>query len=108
MNRKQILEAAAECVDGSREKDYGNPENCFMLIASLWTEYICAKAEIYSEIKVEPRDVADMMILLKIARNIADGGKTDNYVDMAGYAACAGEIIGEEEEEEAYVRTKDV
>jgi hypothetical protein len=98
MNRKQILEAAAECVDGSREEDYGNPENCFMLIADLWTEYICMKAEIYSEIKVEPRDVADMMMLLKIARNVV-GGKTDNYVDIAGYAACAGEIISEEEEE---------
>lgn len=32
-----------------------------------------------------------MMLLLKLAR--ADAvGSTDTYVDMAGYAACAGEI----------------
>ena len=39
-------------------------------------------------------DVALMMILLKISRN-NQGRKInmDNFVDMAGYAAIAGEII---------------
>ena len=32
-----------------------------------------------------------MMALLKVARAAA-GIKADNYVDLAGYAACAGEI----------------
>lgn len=33
-----------------------------------------------------------MMALLKIARVKADPKKTDSYIDLAGYAACAGEI----------------
>jgi hypothetical protein len=32
-----------------------------------------------------------MMILLKVAREKA-GHKTDNFVDIAGYAACAEEV----------------
>ena len=37
------------------------------------------------------KDVATMMGLLKVAR-IATGNKADSFVDLAGYAACAGEI----------------
>lgn len=36
--------------------------------------------------------IALMMILFKVARNIANFRKTDNWVDIAGYAACGGEI----------------
>lgn len=35
MNRKEILEAAAKCVCGDREQDYGSPENNFQTIAKL-------------------------------------------------------------------------
>lgn len=35
-----------------------------------------------------------MMALLKVAR-IATGSSTDSFVDLAGYAACAGEIATE-------------
>ena len=37
MNRKEILEAAAKCVCGDREQDYGSPENNFAIIARLWS-----------------------------------------------------------------------
>lgn len=30
--------------------------------------------------------------LIKVARNTANFRKTDNWVDIAGYAACGGEI----------------
>jgi hypothetical protein len=33
-----------------------------------------------------------MMALLKIARIASGQTKEDNYVDLCGYAACAGEI----------------
>ena len=42
---------------------------------------------------MEPLDAANMMILLKVAR-AAGRYKCDNYVDIAGYAACAAEIGG--------------
>jgi hypothetical protein len=33
-----------------------------------------------------------MMALLKIGRIASGQAKADNYIDLAGYAACAGEI----------------
>lgn len=83
MNRLDTLKAAAECVCGSREEDYGSPEDNFAVIAALWTAY--------TGTDVAPKDVAMMMALLKIARAKA-GSKPDTYVDLAGYAACGAEI----------------
>lgn len=91
MTRKEILETAAACVCGQREEDYGSPEDNFKTIASLWDIYLQA-AHTGSYIPIlSPKDVAIIMALLKIAR-IASGKSTDSFVDLAGYAACAGEI----------------
>jgi hypothetical protein len=87
MNRLDTLKAAAECVCGSREEDYGSPEDNFGVIAALWTAY--------TGTDVTPKDVAMMMALLKIARAKA-GSKPDTYVDLAGYAACGAEISARE------------
>lgn len=90
MNRAEILEAARVCVCGEREQDYGTPEDSFAVIASLWTVYL--------NTPITPKDVAMMMALLKVAR-IKRGDKADSFVDLAGYAACAGEIAGKENHE---------
>lgn len=87
MNRLDTLKAAADCVCGSREEDYGSPEDNFAVIAALWTAY--------TGTDVTPKDVAMMMALLKIARAKA-GSKPDTYVDLAGYAACGAEISARE------------
>ena len=87
MTRLETLKAAAECVCGRREEDYGSPEDNFAVIAGLWTAY--------TGTDVTPKDVAMMMALLKIARAKA-GSKPDTYVDLAGYAACGAEISGRE------------
>ena len=87
MNRLETLKAAAECVCGSREEDYGSPEDNFAVIAGLWTAY--------TGTDVTPKDVAMMMALLKIARAKA-GSMPDTYVDLAGYAACGAEISARE------------
>lgn len=34
-----------------------------------------------------------MMALLKVARIYTGTGTEDSFVDLAGYAACAGEIV---------------
>ncbi len=83
MKRAEILEAARVCVCGEREQDYGSPENNFEMIAQLWT--------VYTGHTFTQKDVAMMMALLKAAR-IKSGEKADSFVDLAGYAACAGEI----------------
>ena len=84
MVREEILEKAKKCVCGKREQDYGSPESNFGLISRMWTAY-CGY-------EFSPQDVAMMMALLKIARIKNGGGTGDSFVDLAGYAACGGEI----------------
>lgn len=84
MTREDILDKAKECVCGQREQDYGTPESNFGLIADLWSAYM--------NIDISPTDVAMMMVLMKAARIKNGGGTGDSFVDIAGYAACGGEI----------------
>ena len=84
MKRPEILEAAQRCVCGDREQDYGSPENNFKRIANLWSAYL--------QHHITPKDVAVMLALLKIARIASGHAKEDNWIDLAGYAACGGEI----------------
>lgn len=90
MNREEILNGAKDCVCVDRENTYGEPEDNFATIANFWSEYLFAKGVL--EKLIDSDDVAMMMALLKIARIATGNPKADNYVDLAGYAACAGEI----------------
>ena len=89
VTRGDILCRAFNCVCGDREQDYGRPENNFRTIANLWIDYLSAKDD---PLEIEPKDVAAMLALLKIARIASGHAKADNWVDLAGYAACGGEI----------------
>ena len=84
MKRAEILEAAKTCVCGNREQDYGSPEKNFERIAYFWSAYL--------GYGLGAKDVAAMLALLKIARIASGHAKDDNWVDLAGYAACGGEI----------------
>ena len=89
MNRKDILVNADKMVNGDRQDDYGSPENNFERIANLWCAYHAGKLKC----SVTPYDVAAILALLKIARIASGGhGKADNWIDLAGYAACGGEL----------------
>lgn len=81
--REKLLLDAANVVCGERQEQYGDIEDCFEIIADLWTGYL--------DTGVTKRDVANMMILLKVARN-KNCSHRDNWVDIAGYAACGAEI----------------
>ena len=89
MKRAEILETAKTCVVGDREQDYGSPESNFERIAEFWSTY--------SGYPFDAKDVAAMLALLKIARISSGHAKADNWVDLAGYAACGGEIETEVE-----------
>lgn len=91
MTRAEILDAAKKCVCGDREQDYGSPENNFQTIAELWKAYLHNKI-CDNEIFISPSDVAAMMALFKVARIVTGNGKDDNWIDLAGYAACGGEL----------------
>lgn len=84
VTRKSILDAAEKCVCTDRETQYGAPEDNFKVIADLWRDY--------KGVGFNAHDVGIMLALLKIARIASGQTKEDNYIDLAGYAACAGEI----------------
>ena len=97
MTRPEILDTAKKCVCGDREQDYGTPESNFKAIASMWNSYLYANGLIVNKDPnvwkgITPVDVAAMLALLKIARIASGHGKADNWIDLAGYAACGGEI----------------
>lgn len=92
--RESILHSAKDCVCGARNEDYGTPEDNFSRIADLWRIYIigrCVAQNVHVELNAE--DVAAMMCLLKIGRIAGGSESIDNWVDIAGYAACGGEIM---------------
>lgn len=86
--RVEVLFEAAELIDGDRNLSYGTPTQNFQNIAELWTTRFRHLLRDGQEFKAS--DVADAMILLKVARNIAQK-KRDNWVDLAGYAGCGWE-----------------
>jgi hypothetical protein len=88
MTRESILNRAIECVCGEREQDYGSPEDNFNRIATYWSAHL--------GMEITAEDVAVMMALLKIARIGTGTATDDSWVDLAGYAACGGEIAAKE------------
>ncbi len=94
MNRSELLEQAEKIVNGHREDEYGSPERNFQTIAQLWGAYInaaCINGTDFDFCLTE-EDVAALMILMKVARISSDRQHLDSWVDIAGYAACGGEI----------------
>ena len=90
MNREDILKGAHTCVCTDRNRQYGEPEDSFKAIADMWTGYLRAKGY---DIAITSTDAALMLIEFKIARSLtAKVQKPDTFVDIAGYAACAGEL----------------
>lgn len=99
VTRETVLDAAKRCVCGDREQDYGSPENNFRTIASMWNSYLYGAGLMENHDPtvwkgIKPKDVAAMLALLKIARIASGHAKADNWIDLAGYAACGGEIEG--------------
>ena len=84
MNRADILATASDYVTRDRDATHGGPEDSFRIIGNLWSDYL--------GVEVSAVDVALMMALLKIARARGNPGHADNWIDLAGYAACGGEI----------------
>lgn len=91
--RREILQAAERCVCGDRDQDYGAPEDSFALIAELWEPIIKARCVGPGvDVDLDAVTVALCMAELKIARAATNETHMDSWVDLAGYAACGGEI----------------
>ena len=86
-----VLLEAEGIVNGERQGQYGAAEDSFSRIAELWSAYLRAAGVIRADQQLEPQTVADMMITLKLAREL-HSHKRDNYVDIAGYAELGNRI----------------
>jgi len=84
MNRGEILDEAKRLTHTDRQKNYGSPYVNHKRIADLWSVYL--------ETKITPSQVALCLCLVKIARLIETPDHEDSFVDLAAYAAIAGEI----------------
>jgi hypothetical protein len=92
--RGEILDQAKVCVCTDRKEQYGDAEQSFRCIADLWNAYL---KPVYPDICITPAQASMMMVLFKAARDaVANVHKIDTYVDMCGYAACAGGLIEDE------------
>ena len=84
MNRSEILDTAKQAVTVDRAATHGDAERNFGLIAAYWSAHL--------DVPVSALDVAVMMALLKMARIKSSPEHSDHWTDVAGYAACGGEI----------------
>ena len=84
MTRSEILAAAAHAVTQDRNATHGEPEDSFGLIAAYWSAHL--------DRPISSSDVAVMMNLLKLARIKTSPHHADHWIDIAGYAACGGEV----------------
>jgi len=88
MNRQEILKAAEDCVCRDRQATHGAPENSFGKLAAVWSARL--------GVTLQGHQVAIMLMDLKTARAWDNELNKDNWVDMAGYAACGGEVAAKE------------
>ena len=75
-----------------REGQHGKPAETFKAIAAAWSVYLTAVVGV--PVMLREEDVAMMMVELKVQRFA--GGQSahmDTLLDIAGYAACAGELV---------------
>lgn len=82
--RTAILNKAIEMI-GNRGIDHGEAFLNMQHTAKIWSAYL--------GVEIGPMDVALMLALVKVSRaKMGNNLHGDHYVDMAGYAAIAGEV----------------
>ncbi len=84
MKARDIALRVADLVGGERALQHGDALEAHTNIAALWSAYL--------GMPVTARDVALLMVLLKVARTKTGTANPDDFIDAAGYAAIAGEI----------------
>jgi hypothetical protein len=82
--RTWVLERAEHLVNNERNTQYDEPSADFYRTAGMWSAYL--------GVPIEMHDVAAMVALLKIARIRFAPQHLDNWVDLAGYAACGADV----------------
>jgi Domain of unknown function (DUF6378) len=81
-----VCRRATELVGGDRARQHGDMLATHTNIAALWSAFL--------GVPVTARDVALLLVLLKVARTKTGAFNPDDYVDAAGYAGIAAEVAG--------------
>lgn len=96
MNRSDILNTAREHVTKDRAARHGDNEKSFATVAEYWNTHLRSIGVINEGRLINPEDVALMLGLLKVARIGNNPQHEDNWIDLAGYSACGGELATED------------
>lgn len=86
-----VLQESQRIVSGARQKDYGSPAVNLGRTASLWNGWLGAKGVPFT---MAAEDVADFMVLLKLARLMQTNDHRDSHVDGAGWFAVRARVCG--------------
>jgi hypothetical protein len=86
---EKLFKDASNTINGERQTMYGEPEDSFFVIGSLWGEYLRTRYDV--ELQIKPDDVAFMMVQYKMAREM-NQHKRDNLVDIVGYAGILDDM----------------
>ena len=90
MTKSEFLDEVKRIV-AEREGQHGKPAETFKAIAAAWSVYLTAIVGV--PVMLREEDVAMMMVELKVQRFAGGQSKhMDTLLDIAGYAACAGEL----------------
>lgn len=90
--RAQFLDEVKKLVCSDRNLTHGDAEDNFRVIADLWNVYL-RNPNANDLDDLNNKDVAIMMCLFKIGRLMSNVDNIDNWLDLAGYAACGGGIV---------------
>ena len=86
MRAEQLLQHAAAVV-GSRRGIYGQPIDLLEQVAARWSLTVGTE--------ISPEKVVLCLIDLELARLSHDPRHLDSIVDVAGYAGCLAEVLGD-------------
>ena len=86
MNAERLLEHATDVV-ARRRGTYGQPIELFEHVAKRWSLVL--------GVKITPAQAMLCLIDLKVARLTHDPRHLDSITDIAGYAGCLAEVLGD-------------
>jgi hypothetical protein len=93
----EIATEAAKLVGGDRAQQHGDKGTNFNATAKLWNAYLEIRKG-GAAAPITGTDFALMMVLAKMSRvHTGSVFNMDNFVDMAGYSACAGEVAKQDD-----------
>lgn len=85
MNRSNFLRAALKTIEGPREEIYGSAEENHQRIAAAWSNILTTEVTV--------PQVYACMIAVKLSRLTHSPDHLDSWLDIAAYAALAGETV---------------